>query len=75
MLIILILLLVIGYAVRALDGDSRTGSWPAGPHRITSSASPASASTQPAQPASDAQRGGRLAAKAAMPSCACGPAK
>jgi hypothetical protein len=71
-LIILILLLVIGYAVRALDGDSRTGSWPAGPHRITSSASSASAS---AQPASTAHRGGRLAAKAAMPSCACGPAK
>jgi hypothetical protein len=68
-LIILILLLVIGYAVRALDGDSRTGSWPAGPHHITSSAS---ASTQPAQTAHD---GGRLAAKAAMPSCACGPAK
>ena len=69
MLIILILLLVIGYAVRALDGDSRAGSWPSGPHRITSSAS---ASIPPTQPAHD---GGRLAAKAAMPSCACGPAK
>jgi hypothetical protein len=31
-LIILILLLVIGYAVRALDGGTRSGSWPAGPH-------------------------------------------
>lgn len=58
-LIILILLLVIGYAVQALDGGSRAGSQPAGS----------------AQPASMAQDGGRLAAKAAMPSCACPPAK
>jgi hypothetical protein len=75
-LIILIVLLVIGYAVRALDGGSRTGSWPAGshatgphatgPHRIAGSADPL---------AHSAQDGGRLAAKAAMPSCACGPAK
>ncbi|MDQ1738982.1 MAG: hypothetical protein QOE53_634 [Pseudonocardiales bacterium] len=41
-LIILIVLLVIGYAVRALDDGSRTGSWPAGAHptglyRVTSS--------------------------------------
>jgi hypothetical protein len=41
-LIILILLLVIGYAVRALDDGSRAGSQPAGPHptgldRVTSS--------------------------------------
>jgi hypothetical protein len=41
-LIILIVLLVIGYAVRALDGGSRTGSWPAGrqltgAHRVISS--------------------------------------
>ncbi|MDQ1722725.1 MAG: hypothetical protein QOI26_2459, partial [Pseudonocardiales bacterium] len=34
---ILILLLVIGYAARALGGGSRTGSQPAGP-RLTSSA-------------------------------------
>jgi hypothetical protein len=72
-LIILILLLVIGYAVRAVDGGSRSGSWPAGPHAsgeqlVTSTASLA-------QPASIAHDGGRLAAKAAMPSCACGPAK
>jgi hypothetical protein len=30
-LIILILLLVIGYAVRAFDGGTRSGSWPGGP--------------------------------------------
>jgi hypothetical protein len=41
-LIILIVLLLIGYAVRALDGGSRSGSWPAGPqvsapHLVTSS--------------------------------------
>jgi hypothetical protein len=62
-LIILLLLLVIGYAVRALDGNDRSGSRPAGSHAST------------AQPAPAAQDGGRLAAKAAMPSCACSLAK
>jgi hypothetical protein len=69
-LIILILLLVIGYAVRALDGRSNTGSWPAGPH-----VSGPLLVTRLTQPVSTAHDGGRLAAKAAMPSCACGPAK
>jgi hypothetical protein len=77
-LIILIVLLVIGYAVRALDGGSRTGSWPAVPHatgplRIIEPADPTQAAGW--SPAHNAQDGGRLAAKAAMPSCACGPAK
>ncbi len=67
-LIILILLLVIGYAVRAFDGDSRSASQPAGVHT-------AGAQAASAQPFSTAQRGGRLAAKAAIPSCACSPAK
>jgi len=35
-LIILILLLVIGYAVRALDGGTRTGSQPVRPPLISS---------------------------------------
>jgi len=75
-LIILILLLVIGYAVRALDGGPAAGSQPAGPrltgpHRVISVIS----ATSLAQTASIAHRGGRLAANAAMPSCACGPAK
>jgi hypothetical protein len=75
-LIILILLLVIGYVVRAVDGGTRSGSWPAGSHvsgpqLVTSSAG----SNGLTQPASTAQDGGRFAAKAAMPSCACGPAK
>lgn len=79
-LIILILLLVIGYAARAVDDDSGTGSWPARPHsagshRLTTLPGPAPASTLVVQLASTAHRGGRLAAKAAMPSCACGPAK
>jgi len=83
-LIILILLLMIGYAVRALDGGTRSGSWPAGPrigppHQATASADPASRqpaqTAQPAQNAQTAQDGGRLAAKAAMPSCACSLAK
>jgi hypothetical protein len=34
-LIILILILVIGYAVRAFDGGARSGSWPAGPPQIS----------------------------------------
>lgn len=72
MLIILILLLAIGYAARAFDSDSRTGSHPVGWHpgsQLIGLAWP------PAQPGSVAQDGGRLAAKAAMPSCACGLAK
>jgi hypothetical protein len=69
-LIILIVLLVIGYAVRAADGRSGAGSQPTGPqlmgtHRVISAVGLAQT----------AQDGGRLAAKAAMPSCACGPAK
>jgi hypothetical protein len=80
-LVILLALLVIGYAARALDGDSLAGSRPAGPYPAVTSypvSSPAPAtwragpSPSSAQPAQD---GGRLAAKAAMPSCACGPAK
>jgi hypothetical protein len=66
-LIILIVLLVIGYAVRAARGGSDTGSWPG--------RQPASRVISAAQPASTAQDGGRLAAKAATPSCACGLAK
>jgi hypothetical protein len=72
-LIILIVLLVIGYAVRALDGGSRTGSQPAGIH-VTGSL-PAGAHVTGLLLPQTAQDGGRLAAKAAMPSCACGPAK
>ena len=72
MLIILILLLVIGYAARALDGDSRTGSQPAG--RQGTSSAPAGAGHGQSLP-QPAQDGGRLAAKAAIPSCACGLAK
>ena len=72
-LVILILLLVIGYAVRAFDdGASGAGSRPAGP--AVSAPHPA-ASGSLAQPASTAHRGGRLAAKAAIPSCACSLAK
>lgn len=86
-LIILILLLVVGYAARAFDGDARTSSQPASwlPTGIASqlpgSQLPGSQLTGPrligierpmTQPAQD---GGRLAAKAAMPSCACGLAK
>ena len=85
MLIILIVLLVIGYAARALDGGSEARTQPAWewtqPAREWTQ--PAREWTQPArewtQPAREwtqpAQDGGRLAAKAAMPSCACGPAK
>jgi hypothetical protein len=68
-LIILVVLLAIGYAARALDGDSTAGSHPAGP-RLTA---PHWVTT--AELAQTAQDGGRLAAKAAMPSCACGLAK
>lgn len=78
MLIILIVLLVIGYAARALDGSSRPGSLPAGPHPAAGpvpAAWRAGAAQDGTQPVSTAHRGGRLAAKAAMPSCACGPAK
>lgn len=82
-LIILILLLAVGYTVRAFDGDSRTspptssrpaGSQPAGiATQLTGTATQlAGIARSAAQPAQD---GGRLAAKAAMPSCACGPAK
>ncbi len=84
-LIILLVLLVIGYAARALDGGSLAGSRPAGSYPVTGYAvtsdpvsSPA-LTTWRAGPSSAsaqlAQDGGRLAAKAAMPSCACGPAK
>jgi hypothetical protein len=74
-LIILILLLVIGYAVRGLDGHSRTGSWPAGAHPRTGQLQVSNGRHPLTQPDSTAHDGGRLAAKAAMPSCACGPAK
>ncbi len=80
-LIILLLLLVIGYAARALDGNHRSGSRPAGPHATGGLAhygagDPARYATGDlAQSSWTAQRGGRLAAKAAMPSCACSPAK
>jgi hypothetical protein len=73
-LIILILLLAVGYAVRAFDGDARasspTGSKPVGSQLTGSQLTGIARPT--AQPAQD---GGRLAAKAAMPSCACGLAK
>jgi hypothetical protein len=69
-LIILILLLVIGYTVRALDGGSRAGSQRVQP-RVTSSQPTAHRKQLP----QTAQDGGFLAAKAAIPSCACGPAK
>jgi hypothetical protein len=40
-LVILIALLVIGYAARALDGDPRTGSRPAVQHAASSPLAPA----------------------------------
>lgn len=75
-LIILILLLAVGYTVRAFDSDSRTN--PPTSSRPASSqlAGIATQLTGIARPtAQPAQDGGRLAAKAAMPSCACGLAK
>ncbi len=69
-LIILILLLVIGYAAREAKGDRHPSSPPAGSARYL----PSSARYRPG-PAQPAQDGGRLAANAAIPSCACGLAK
>lgn len=65
-LLILILLLVIGYAARGLRGnDSRSS---LGPNY-------SAGHSYSAGRAYSAQDGARLAAKAAIPSCACGLAK
>lgn len=76
-LLVLILLLIIGYSARALHHKHKTQQ----PRAGSVASAPAFAGMpgavrQPLRVApSMAQDGGRFAANAAMPSCACGPAK
>lgn len=65
-LILLILLLVIGYIARDVDGGHRSGSQRSG--TVLHSRTVSDSRAVWAQLASTAHRGGRLAAKAAIPS-------
>lgn len=71
-LLILILLLVIGYAARGLRGDDSRSSL--GPN-YSPGHSYSAGHGYSASHSYSAQDGARLAAKAAIPSCACGLAK